>query len=65
MSKIKLSQKFIDKLTKEPEDGMGYHTVDVHLENGTVLIDRTVVNSTYLLLLADEIIKTEEIVNIV
>ena len=66
MSKVQhLPQKFIDKLEKEPEDGMGYHIVDVHLESGVVLIDRTILNSKYLLLLPDEEIKTEEIINIV
>ena len=47
--KIKLPQKFIDILSKLPEQGMGYQVVDITLKNGEVLKNKTVTNSEYLI----------------
>ncbi|MEX2090659.1 MAG: hypothetical protein WD989_00800 [Candidatus Paceibacterota bacterium] len=41
---MRLSQKWIVKLIALPESGMGYHIVDVHLKNGTVVYGLMVVN---------------------
>ena len=62
--KVKLPQKHIDILADLPEQGMGYQIVNVTLKNGTILSDRRVVNSTYLLLMENEIIKTSDILNV-
>lgn len=60
-SKVELPTNLIDKLSDLPEQGMGYQIVDVFLKSGKILTDRRVVNSTYLLLLKNEIIKTSDI----
>lgn len=62
--KIKIPYKFIRKLYNLPESGMGYQKVTVTLKDGTILSDRKVVNSTYLLLSDDEEITESEIKNI-
>ncbi|NCC98717.1 MAG: hypothetical protein EOL95_03300 [Bacteroidia bacterium] len=62
--KVKLPQKYIDILADLPEQGMGYQIVNVTLKNGTFLSDRRVVNSSYLLLMKNEIIKTFDILNV-
>ncbi len=62
--KVKLPQKYIDILADLPEQGMGYQIVNVTLKNGTILSDRRVVNSTYLLLMKNEIIKASDILNV-
>ncbi|WP_310558070.1 hypothetical protein [Flavobacterium sp.] len=64
IAKIKLSEKFITKLSDLPEQGMGYQIVEIILKNGTILKERKVVNSTYLLLEENEMIKKSEIKNI-
>ena len=60
-NKVKLPTNLIDILTDLPEQGMGYQVVNVILKNGTILTDRRVVNSTYLLLLDNEQLTTSEI----
>jgi hypothetical protein len=63
-SKVKLPDILIDKLSELPEQGMGYQVVIVTLKNGEILIDRRVANCSYLLLEANEIISTDDIVDI-
>jgi hypothetical protein len=63
-TKVELPTKLIDKLADLPEQGMGYQVVTVTLKNGTVLTDRRVVNSTYLLLLDNEQLTTNDIENV-
>ncbi len=62
--KIELPTNLIDKLANLPEQGMGYQIVNVILKNGQILTDRRVVNSTYLLLLNNEYLKTADIENV-
>lgn len=62
--KVELPTNLIDKLADLPEQGMGYQVVNVTLKNGQVLADRRVVNSTYLLLLDNEHLKTTDIENV-
>ena len=47
-----------------PESGMGYHIVDILLKNDRVLKNRTIMNSSKLILNLDEDINTEDIVEI-
>ena len=44
-----------------PETGMGYHIVDIIMNNGSTLKNRTVINSSILLLHPDESIDVGEI----
>jgi hypothetical protein len=46
--KIKLLQKQINILENLPEQGMGYHIVDITLKNGMTLNEKVVLNSMYL-----------------
>ena len=48
--KIRLPDNFINQLIKTPENGMGFHIVDLHLKNGEVLKDKIVLNSSILTL---------------
>lgn len=41
---MRLSQRWIDKLVKLPESGMGYQIVDIHLKDGTILKNALVIN---------------------
>jgi len=61
IKKVKLPLNIIDILSALPEQGMGYQIVTVTLKNGVNLIDRRVINSTYLLLLDEESLTTDEI----
>lgn len=61
IKKVKLPLNIIDHLSALPEQGMGYQIVTVTLKNGVILIDRRVINSTYLLLLDEESLTTDEI----
>ena len=47
MTRLGLSQKWIDKLKNLPESGMGYQNVMVKLKNG-VVFNGTVINSDIL-----------------
>lgn len=62
--KIKLSYNLVRKLYTLPESGMGYQNVTVTLKDGTILSNRKVINSTYLLLLDNEEITESDIENI-
>jgi len=61
IKKVKLPLNIIDILSALPEQGMGYQIVTVTLKNGVNLIDRRVINSTYLLLLDEESLTKDEI----
>jgi len=43
--RIKLAQRWIDLLTREPESGMGYQRVDVRFADGRELKDAIVFNA--------------------
>ncbi len=62
--KIKLATPFVEYLTDLPEQGMGYQLVEVTLQNGQILKNRAVMNSTYLMLDDNEEITAEEIKSI-
>jgi small nuclear ribonucleoprotein (snRNP)-like protein len=59
--KVILPKNLIEKLEDLPEHGMGYQRVTVSLKNGKILSGRIVVNTTYLVLLENEKIKTKDI----
>lgn len=61
IKKVKLPLNLIDLLSNLPEQGMGYQVVNITLKNGDILMDRRVINSTFLLLLDDEQLTTDEI----
>jgi hypothetical protein len=52
--KIKLLDYQIKFLESLPEQGMGYQIVDIELKGGKKLINRVVLNSTYLKVNEDE-----------
>ncbi|MDO8443134.1 MAG: hypothetical protein Q7S81_02680 [bacterium] len=60
---LELSEKWVSKLLRMPESGMGYQVVDITLKDGSVLKNRTVV-LPYLYLLSPGEIKEEDIVKI-
>jgi hypothetical protein len=60
-SKIKIPDKFSDQLVKLPENGMGYQLVKVFLNNGKILHQHRVLNSSLLVLEDDEIISSFQI----
>ncbi len=60
-NEITLPQNIQDILKKRPESGMGYHIVDVKLKTGEVLKDRTVLNSSILVLNNDESLDVNQI----
>ena len=64
-NKLELKQEQIEFLTTQPEHGMGYQVVQVKLKDGTVLNNRTVVNSTYLLVEENETFSVKEIEEII
>ncbi len=59
--KIELGNKWIQHLSEQPEQGMGYQRVRIKLKNGKILRDRTVLNSTYLVLNVGENMKPDDI----
>lgn len=48
--KIRLPDNFIKQLIETPENGMGFHIVDLHLKNGEVLKNQIVLNCSILTL---------------
>ncbi|MBP1672994.1 MAG: hypothetical protein H6Q25_809 [Bacteroidetes bacterium] len=48
--KIQLSEKFVQQLMNTPETGMGFHQVDIYLNNGIVLRNKIVLNCSILIL---------------
>lgn len=63
-NKLKLKEEYIDYLSNQPEQGMGYQIVDITLKNGQVLNERIVLNSSYLKLNESEKINLDDIVKI-
>lgn len=59
---IQLSEHITEKLIAMPETGMGYQTVNLILENGKILINVTVLNSSIALL--EEDIPSGEIIDV-
>lgn len=58
---VELPEDLKSQLLNSPESGMGFHIVDILLKNGRFLKERTVINSSQLLLNVDEEITTEDI----
>jgi hypothetical protein len=52
--KVKLLPKHIKLLHALPEQGMGYQIVDIELIGGIELLKRTILNSTYLIIVEGE-----------
>lgn len=53
MTTVHLAPGQIELMLSIPERGMGYHLVDIELEDGTMLPHRVVVNSCELLLMEE------------
>ncbi len=60
-NEVELTDELKSHLEGIPESGMGYHTVDITLKNGRVLKNRTIINSSKIILNPDETILPEEI----
>lgn len=60
-NRLILNSKFVEYLIEQPENGMGYQIIDIHLKNGVVLKNRIVLNSTYLRLDVNERITNDDI----
>ncbi len=48
VTELKLPKKYIDILKGSPEQGMGYQIVNIELNDGSILINRIVFNSSFL-----------------
>lgn len=46
---MRLSKKWVNKLSALPESGMGYHIIDVHLKNGVIVKKIIVANCEMLM----------------
>lgn len=62
---LTLTNKWINYLVNQPETGMGYQLVEVYLKNGTILKNRKVLNSEFLILENGDQFDIEDIFNIV
>lgn len=58
---VRLPKHLSEYVQKIPEDGMGYHVLDIELESGKILRQRMVINSELLLLESFEEIKESQI----
>lgn len=63
-NQIDLPESVKSQLDGLPETGMGFHIVDILLKNDRVLKNRTIINSSKLILNPDEDINPEDIVEI-
>lgn len=63
--KVYLTSKQKNKLINAPENGMGYHTVDIVLRDGSSLKSRTVLNCEVLMLEEGEDIKQKDIADVI
>lgn len=61
MKKLTLPDRFILQLTNTKETGMGYHVVNIMLNNSKILRDRKILNSTYLVLEDGEKLSADDI----
>jgi hypothetical protein len=59
--KLRLRERHIALLQALPEQGMGYHLVNVKLKNGNVLKSKFIFNSMYLQLDECEVVSTDDI----
>jgi hypothetical protein len=64
-NQVELPKEVSQYIQNLPENGMGYHIVDLLLKNGRVLSGRKIINSTKLILNPDESIDTDEIDTVV
>ena len=60
-NQIELPESIKSQLEELPETGMGFHVVDIILNNGLVLKSRTILNSSILILHPGEIIDANEV----
>ncbi len=60
-NECELPQSIVEEIKELPETGMGYHVVNLLLKSGRILNDRTVINSSKLILHPDEVIDVNEI----
>ncbi len=60
-NRVELTANLIKELSDLPEHGMGYQIVDLEMKSGQVIGERTVVNSTFLILSEGENIDPSEI----
>ena len=58
---IQLSEKFVQQLMNTPESGMGFHRVEIFLNNGIVLRNKIVLNCSILILESSIKIDAKEI----
>lgn len=61
---IQLSSDFMKYLESLPEQGMGYQIVDIYLENGRILREKVVLNSTLIKLEDNEMSALDRIVSV-
>ncbi len=64
-NECELPQSIVEEIKELPETGMGYHVVNLLLKSGRILNDRTVINSSKLILHPDEVIDVNEIEGLV
>lgn len=60
-NQIELPENIKAQIEELPETGIGFHIVDIILNNGLVLKSRTIINSSKLILHPDEVIDANEI----
>lgn len=60
-NKIRVPDDISKELASSSEQGMGYQIVNVSLKDGSLLLNRKVLNSEYLLIDKSEDIKTSDI----
>ena len=60
-NEVELPENIKNELSNIPETGMGFHVIDIILNNGLVLKSRTVINSSKLILHPDENIDVDDI----
>lgn len=59
--RIKIKEEHQALLLNQPENGMGYHIVDLRLIDGSILTKRIILNSSYLILDENEDIESNQI----
>jgi len=62
--RILLTDSQIEYLSHQPENGMGYHIVDLTLKSGDVLMKKVVLNCSFLQLDDQEQLNVEDIIKI-
>lgn len=59
--RILLTDSQIEYLSHQPENGMGYHIVDLILKNGNIIKGKIVINCMYLKLDYHEELKIDDV----